>query len=64
MKNGAARCYVNGHLACAAPAPRALQSDHPPTYQLGTARFKEMDYVACDGLIGEIAIVRVYERRC
>jgi hypothetical protein len=62
IKNGAARFYVNGHLACAAPAPRDLQSDHPPTYQLGTARFKEMDYVACDGLIGEIAIVRVYER--
>jgi Concanavalin A-like lectin/glucanases superfamily len=56
LKNGAARCYVNGQLACAVPAPRAPQSDHPPTYQLGTARFKEMDYVACDGLIGEIAI--------
>src|SRR3990172_5319062 len=62
MKTGAARFHVNGHRACAAPAPRALQSDHPPTYQLGTARFKEMDYVACDGLIGEIAIIRVYER--
>jgi hypothetical protein len=63
MKDGVARIYVNGRLASAAPAPRVPQADHPPAYQLGTARFTTMDYVACDGLVGEIAIVRVY-RRC
>jgi hypothetical protein len=63
MKDGVTRMYVNGQLACAAPTPRALQADHPPLYQLGTARFTTMDYVACDGLVGEITVVRVY-RRC
>jgi len=57
-----ARLYVNGQRAANLDAPRALQADHHPFYQLGAARFPEMDYAGADGLIGQIAIARVYNR--
>lgn len=62
VENGRARFYVNGSPVCALPIARDVQSDHHPAYQLGTARFADMDYAACDALIGEISIVRVYSR--
>jgi hypothetical protein len=62
LKDETARVYVNGDLAFACPAPRELQPSHYPAYQLGVARFPEMDYVASDGLSGAISIVRVYSR--
>ena len=62
LKDGMARVYVNGMLSAALPAPRELQAGHFPAYSIGAARNPSNDYVEADGLIGSIAIVRVYGR--
>ncbi len=57
-----ARLFVNGRRVAVVDAPRTLQTEHRCFYQLGAARFPEMDYAAADSLIGQIAIARVYDR--
>ncbi len=47
---------------CGGGCARALQTNHHPFYQLGAARFPEMDYAAADALTGQLAIARVYNR--
>ena len=54
--------FVNGQPVGIVAAPRKLDPEKHGGLQLGTARMPDMDYVAADGLIGAIAIVRVYER--
>jgi len=62
LQGGTARLYVNGVFQAALPAPRDLQPDHYPSYQLGAARRPNNDTVEADGLIGCLAIVRAYSR--
>ena len=62
LTNDTARFHVNGDFVFACPAPRELQPNHYPGYMLGTARMLDMDFVACDGLLGALSIVRVYSR--
>ena len=62
LKDGTASAYVNGRFSCSQSAPRELQKDHDPYWQLGAARHVDKDYVEADGLIGSLAIVRVYSR--
>ncbi|MHB8952678.1 MAG: LamG-like jellyroll fold domain-containing protein [Pirellulaceae bacterium] len=54
--------YINGQPVGTGAAPRTLDPVNHGGFQLGTARMPDMDYVAADGLIGAIALVRVYQR--
>jgi hypothetical protein len=59
---GTVRVYVNGSLACTMPAPRQGRGPEAGAYQLGAARAPASDDVEADGLVGRLAIVRVYGR--
>ncbi|MDO8587302.1 MAG: LamG-like jellyroll fold domain-containing protein [Armatimonadota bacterium] len=62
LKDGLARIYVNGAQQTSLSSPRSPQKDHRAEWQLGAARHPENDFVEADGLIGSLAIVRVYNR--
>jgi len=62
FKEGTACVYVDGVQRDTLGAPRELQKEHYPAWQLGVARHPENDFVEADGLIGNLAIVRVYNR--
>lgn len=54
--------YANGVPVGYVAAARAREPHAQDGFQMGTARLPDMDYVAADGLIGAMAIVRVYDR--
>ena len=62
VRNEQVVILVNGQPVASVAAPRTLDPEKHGGCQLGTARMPDMDYVAADGLIGAIAIVRVYTR--
>ena len=62
LADGEARLFVDGDFQVRIPAPRDVQEDHRPAFLLGAARQPSNDFVEADGLIGRIAIVRVYRR--
>ena len=62
FKDGTARVWCNGELAAILPAPRDVQKDHVQAFLLGAARSPRSNYVEADGLVGLIAIVRLYKR--
>jgi len=62
LKDDMARVYVNGLLQAVVPAPRTLQPTHYSGYVVGAARNPANAYVEADGLIGSLALVRVYDR--
>ena len=54
--------YLDGQPVATCAASRTLDPENHGGFQLGTARLPDMDYVGADGLIGAIAVVRVYAR--
>lgn len=62
LSQGTARVYVNGVLEAALAAPRELQAGHFPGWAVGSARRPNFDRVEADGLVGSLALVRVYHR--
>ena len=62
VQNDQVVVYLDGQPAGMSAVPRTLDPENHGGFQLGTARFPDMDYVGADGLIGAIGLVRVYER--
>ena len=62
IKGGKARVYANGELAGTGDGARQMQKDHIAHYLLGCARHQANDFVEADGLIGALAVARVYNR--